>query len=70
MRGGWKVRNLASDFSDGFLFLELFNILYDEKIDCWSLGVILYTLFKLEFPFGGDSLPDIYNQIKNFKFTT
>ena len=34
MRGGWKVRNLAADFSDGFLFQELFNILYDEKIDC------------------------------------
>jgi len=41
--------------------------IFDEKIDCWSLGVILYTLLKLEFPFGGDSLPVIYNQIKNFK---
>lgn len=39
MRGGWKVRNLAADFSDGFLFQELFNILYDEKIDCCLEGV-------------------------------
>jgi hypothetical protein len=38
-RGGWKVRNLAADFSDGFLFQELFNILYDETIDCCLEGV-------------------------------
>ena len=34
MRGGWKVNNLAQDFADGVLFQELFNILYDERIDC------------------------------------
>lgn len=39
MRGGWRVKNLAVDFSDGFLFQELFNILYDEKIDCCLEGV-------------------------------
>tara|TARA_B110000285_G_C15055706_1_gene579444 strand:- start:343 stop:717 length:375 start_codon:yes stop_codon:yes gene_type:complete len=38
MRGGWRVKNLAQDFSDGFLFQELFNILYDEKIDCCLAG--------------------------------
>jgi len=39
MRGGWKVKNLPVDFSDGFLFQELFNILYDENIDCCLEGV-------------------------------
>jgi len=39
MRGGWVVKNIAQDFSDGFLFQELFNILYDEKIDCCLEGV-------------------------------
>lgn len=39
VRGGWKVKNLAMDFSDGFLFQELFNILYDERIDCCLEGV-------------------------------
>merc|ERR1712054_274663 len=39
MRGGWKVKNLAMDFSDGFLFQELFNILYDENINCCLEGV-------------------------------
>lgn len=28
------VKNWASEFSDGFLFLKLFNILYEESIDC------------------------------------
>jgi hypothetical protein len=39
MRGGWKIKNLAMDFSDGFLFQELFNILYDENINCCLEGV-------------------------------
>jgi len=38
-RGGWKVKNIAMDFSDGFLFQELFNILYDERINCCLEGV-------------------------------
>ena len=39
LRGGWKVNKLGEDFSDGFLFQELFNILYDERIDCCLEGV-------------------------------
>ena len=39
LRGGWRVKNLAVDFSDGFLFQELFNILYDETVDCCLDGV-------------------------------
>jgi len=38
LRGGWKVKNIAMDFSCGFLFQELFNILYDERIDCCLEG--------------------------------
>ena len=29
-----KVTNFAAEFSDGILFQALFNILYEEKIDC------------------------------------
>ncbi len=29
-----EVKNFAKEFSDGILFEQLFNILYDEKIDC------------------------------------
>ena len=39
MRGGWVVTDVAADFSDGFLFQELFNILYDEKVDCCLEGL-------------------------------
>ena len=39
LRGGWQVKKLAEDFSDGFLFMELFNTLYDEKIDVCLEGV-------------------------------
>ena len=28
------VRNFAKEFADGILFQTIFNILYDEKIDC------------------------------------
>eukprot|EP00347_Sterkiella_histriomuscorum_P011974 403370383 len=28
------VKNFAKEFSDGILFQSLFNILYDEKVDC------------------------------------
>lgn len=40
LRGGWTVKHLAMDFSDGFLFQELFNILYDERVDCCLEGVM------------------------------
>ena len=33
------MTNLAKDFSDGFLYQELFNILYDETINCCLEGV-------------------------------
>ena len=29
-----KVDNFARDFADGILFERLFNIMYDEKINC------------------------------------
>lgn len=32
--GETLVKNWASEFSDGFLFQKLFNILYEERIDC------------------------------------
>lgn len=34
MKGLAKVTNFAAEFSDGILFQALFNILYEEKIDC------------------------------------
>ena len=28
------VKNFAKEFSDGLLFEKLFNVLFDERIDC------------------------------------
>ena len=30
-----KVKNFSKEFSDGILFEVLFNILYDERINCY-----------------------------------
>ena len=28
------VKNLSEEFADGFKFQELFNVLFDENVDC------------------------------------
>ena len=33
-RGHPAVKSFAKEFADGILFQLLFNLLYDEKIDC------------------------------------
>lgn len=38
---------------------------YNNKIDLWSIGVILYRLFFGEFPYKGKTQVAIYNQIMN-----
>ena len=39
---------------------------FDEELDLWSLGVIIYMLAFKRYPFNGDNELDILNQIKNF----
>ena len=41
---------------------------YDNKVDLWSIGVILYSLYFNEYPYNGNSQIEIFNQIhKNVK---
>ncbi|MDP1604426.1 MAG: serine/threonine-protein kinase, partial [Legionella sp.] len=37
---------------------------YSQKSDMWSLGVLLFELLTGEFPFTGNSLDDLFNNIK------
>lgn len=30
---------------------EMFQAIYDEKVDIWAIGVILYELLTLKLPF-------------------
>ena len=40
---------------------------YDNKIDLWSIGVILYSLYYNEYPFNSNNQIEIFNQIQNNK---
>eukprot|EP00605_Chrysophyceae_sp_TOSAG23-4_P001553 GSChrysophyteH1.ASY1.ANO1.1702.1 assembled CDS len=41
------------------------NTKYNSKCDVWSLGIILYELLALRYPFDGRSIKDLYNNICN-----
>lgn len=43
---------------------------YDYKVDCWSIGVMLFEFLSGEYPFNtskGES--DLFNAIQNSKFS-
>ena len=37
---------------------------YDNKVDLWSIGVILYSLYFNEYPYNGNNQVEIYSQIE------
>ena len=38
---------------------------YNEKCDLWSCGIILYVLFKGEYPFTGNNQNELISNISN-----
>jgi calcium-dependent protein kinase len=43
---------------------EVLSKNYNEKCDCWSLGVIMYMLISGIPPFNGEDDDDIFEKIK------
>ena len=41
----------------------------DEKCDLWSLGIIIYTLAFMDYPFKGDTTEEILSQVKKIDST-
>ena len=48
---------------------EIIDNKFDVTSDVWSIGVIIYQMFYGEVPFGGESINEIYSNIKNGKVT-
>ena len=40
---------------------------YDNKVDLWSIGIILYSLYYNEYPFNGNNQVELYTQIQKNK---
>ena len=51
-----------------FISPEILKGLYGKECDMWSLGVLLYLLLSGEFPFDGDSRPELFDKIQTTKF--
>lgn len=47
-----------------YLAPEVLSGSYDEKVDVWSLGVLLHIMLCGYVPFDGDTTPDVFQAIK------
>lgn len=67
-----KALEAATLFGGGvlgphFCAPELFNNQWSEKVDLWSIGVILFLLLNGSLPFAGDNHEQVVQNIVNGK---
>ena len=41
---------------------------YDSKVDCWSMGVLLYVFMSGYLPFQAETRADVFKKIKNGQY--
>lgn len=55
--------------TEAFVAPEMYkNAMYNEKVDCWSAGCVLYTMLAGYQPFYEDNSSKLYDMIKNGNF--
>lgn len=64
-----EVKMLTYTGTIAYTAPEVFDIgLYDEKVDVWSLGVVLYTMLCGYEPFQAEYVKDLIDKIKKGEF--
>jgi len=71
---GGRLRATSGCGSDYYVAPEILNgESYDEKVDMWSIGVVMFLLLSGDHPFGNDSggISEVYSDIRqgNYKFS-
>jgi serine/threonine protein kinase len=41
---------------------------YDSKVDCWSMGVLLYVFMSGYLPFQAENRNDVYKKIRECRY--
>lgn len=64
--GQKKLKTIAG--TPYYMAPEVLDGVYDQKVDTWSLGVLLYVFMSGYLPFQGDNRNDVFYKIQHGKF--
>jgi len=67
-----KDRSYSKSSSGTIMYMasEVFTMQYNEKVDIWAIGVVLYLLLFKELPFSGQTSDDVVEAIFNKDLNT